>query len=288
MRTTTSSHPLARLRAIVGWTREECARVSGMTSANVQNVELGRSSLPEEAAARIQAATGCAGDSLLAKSSRPLAFSGKVYTREIFEQWTTHPVDGDELAAAILDYKFRVENLLNTASKTPAQFRHLCMRLNQCLQDLPEDIGVSRGDLEAKSRLTAKTTVKTLSFSRLITMLAKERGSITLDNSGNLRRILDSEQLDAFDKAIAEKDTTGWAKQKCQLILKYYQVLPFLHMKGGTAHATSYLSFKMEIDVTLPDQTSVSFTRTLTNLELLGFGGPNEKSFPMTFRWPEG
>jgi transcriptional regulator with XRE-family HTH domain len=278
MRTTTSSHPLARLRAIVGWTREECARVGGMTAANVQNVELGRTRLPEDAAGRIQAATGCKADSLLQREDVPLGMDGAAYSRRAYTEWTENPVGTVELESALKDYHFRISALLATARKSPAKFRQAATRIHQHLHALPAELGISQGDLTELARSLADTTIRSLTFAELKDALKNRATFMTSQIEPTDRADLisgyhwdpDNTSGEIFDltKALAGKNTRTWAKKSCQLATKVYQIYPHFTIQGTTVASTSYTTLRVEAAITLPDQSSLSFTFTFAQIPL--------------------
>jgi transcriptional regulator with XRE-family HTH domain len=65
---TPHKHPLHQLRDILEWSREDCAKQTGLKTATIQNIERGAAPLPEDAAFAIEAATSCNAMRLLESS----------------------------------------------------------------------------------------------------------------------------------------------------------------------------------------------------------------------------
>lgn len=244
----TSSHPLVRLRSIVGWTRQQAADASGMTPANVQNVELGRTALPGAAAARLQAAAGCLAGSLMDKGGIPLALNGRAYERKHFEQWTAAPVGDREFSAAMADYAFRVRLLLLASRGKPAAFRRACQTLNADLSGLPGKLGLNDADMVEAARGGCPAVVSRMKFPEVARALAG---------------------APAFEKATAGKPVSSWRKKECQVVVRKYRTFPAMDAVGS--FATSFNSFREEWDVTLPGGVSFSATAIHTDAELLGY-----------------
>lgn len=236
MRVTTSSHPLAKLRAITGWSREECAKVCGMTAANVQNVELGRTPLTREAAIRLQSATGCDANSLLSAKSTPLAPGGAKFTRRIYEQWNLVELDPLSTRLTIRRYQSMVEDLLRGASGEPGRFRRLCNLLSHALEQLPAEAGLSLETINASARARGKMSVRSAHFHRLQEVFGEDP---------------------RFVEAIRDKDISKWKNKACPVTLRDYSLYPSRDPHLGKLLSPTWI-LREEWDIVFPDGSSVN------------------------------
>ena len=153
---TTSSHPLAALRACCGFTRDALARIAGLTAATIQNLELNRAKLSENAAIRIEAATGCLASSLMDSQSRPVSLNGTPYTAKTYESYrraskaATDDTAADEAA-------FRVRTLLAASGD---HFLYVCRRLDHALNEIATEAGIPPQAISEVERRAA--TLQTL------------------------------------------------------------------------------------------------------------------------------
>lgn len=137
---TTSTHPLARLRKACGWTREDAARVAGISAASVQNIELGRAPISEDAALRIEAATGCMASSFMRDGGSPLGTNGAPYEERTFQSYlgacSAQEGQVDAVAAEILS---RIKTLLSCSGD---KFQFVRQRLNHALDQVMVEAGL--------------------------------------------------------------------------------------------------------------------------------------------------
>jgi len=169
---TTSSHPLARLRAICGWTREDAARIAGISAASIQNFELDRAPIPEDAALRIEAATGCKASSLMDKSGVPLLIDGRPYERKNYNNYldaSTAKPEGIDAAAA--DLEFRLRMLLASSGN---RFLYVARRLGGAFDAILQEANISLDYMESIERTTASISVTEMTVGALRSKLAGE------------------------------------------------------------------------------------------------------------------
>ena len=164
-RVTTSSHPLARLRATCGWTREDAAKIAGITAASVQNIEINRAPISEDAARRIEATTGCLAASLMAKQSVPLRLDGNPYERQTYQNYqAASTAEPDAVEAAAADLQFRIRTLLAASGN---KFLYVVRRFSDALDAVLNEAGISLEALESFERKSASVSVSEMTIAQL-------------------------------------------------------------------------------------------------------------------------
>jgi transcriptional regulator with XRE-family HTH domain len=154
-------HPLAQLRATLGWTREDCAKETGIPAATIQNIERATTPLTWEQARVIDAVTGCHGFDLGHKSDQwraafrlypakleeaaadpakaaeyaPTDLLGSPYSKEFYEKYCRQPVAIETREKAIEDLTMRIKLLLGPLAKEPRKFRRAYRHLAQVFDD---------------------------------------------------------------------------------------------------------------------------------------------------------
>ena len=165
-------HPLAQLRATLGWTREQCAKETGIPAPTIQNIERATTPLTWDQARIIDAATGCHGldlgyksdlwraafrydlaglqkattDHALAAPYTPTDLEGKPYTKVFYDTYCRVPLSPESREKAIEDLTMRVKLLLGPLSKEPRKFRRAYRHLAQLFDD--EKTAAELGDLD--------------------------------------------------------------------------------------------------------------------------------------------
>ena len=154
-------HPLAQLRATLGWTREQCAKETGIPAATIQNIERATTPLTWEQARVIDAVTGCSGldlgykseawralfkarhthlenaakDKEIAGEFAPRDLEGNFYSEEFYRKYCGEPLRDGVREKAIEDLGMRIELLLGPLTKEPRKFRRAYRHLAQLLDD---------------------------------------------------------------------------------------------------------------------------------------------------------
>jgi transcriptional regulator with XRE-family HTH domain len=154
-------HPLAQLRATLGWTREQCAKETGIPAPTIQNIERATTPLTWDQARIIDAVTGCHGldlgyksdlwraafrydlaglqkaatDPALAATYAPTDLEGQPYSREFYDKYCQMPLSVESREKAIKDLAMRVKLLLGPLAKEPRKFRRAYRHLAQLLND---------------------------------------------------------------------------------------------------------------------------------------------------------
>lgn len=209
---TTSSHPLARLRAICGWTREDAARVAGISAASIQNIELGRAPIPEDAALRVEAATACKASSLMDKHGAPLLIDGRPYERKTYNSYldasTAKP---EKIDAAAADLEFRLKMLLASSGN---RFLYVARRLGGAFDAILQEANISLDYLESIERKAASISVAEMTVAELRSKLA------------------DEPVLREWIKANPQPD-----KSKCKVVDESYQHWPTSDFGNGIIYA---------------------------------------------------
>jgi len=165
-------HPLAQLRATLGWTREQCARETGIPAPTIQNIERATASLTWEQARLIDAVTGCHGLDLshkaemwrmvfrmqpptLEKAARnpelaakyaPMDLDGHAYSKAFYDKYCLEPISPQTREKAVEDLNTRIKLLLGPLAKEPRKFRRAYRHLAQVFDD--EKNAAELGDLD--------------------------------------------------------------------------------------------------------------------------------------------
>jgi len=154
-------HPLAQLRTTLGWTREQCAKETGIPAATIQNIERATTPLTWAQARVIDAVTGCHGLNLHYKSElwrsvfdadrsilenaaadpkqaaeyTPTDLEGDPYSKEFYDKYCCQPVAPETREKAIEDLTMRIKLLLGPLAKEPRKFRRAYRHLAQVFDD---------------------------------------------------------------------------------------------------------------------------------------------------------
>lgn len=209
---TTSSHPLARLRAICGWTREDAARIAGISAASIQNIELDRVPIPEDAALRIEAATACKASSLMDKHGAPLLIDGRPYERKNYNNYlNASTATPEEIDAAAADLGFRLRMLLASSGN---RFLYVARRLGGAFDVILQEASISLNYVESVERRAASISVTEMTVAELRSKLTGEP---------NLREWL--------------KANPRPNKEKCKVVDESYQHWPTSEMGNGIVYA---------------------------------------------------
>jgi hypothetical protein len=165
-------HPLAQLRATLGWTREQCAKETGIPAPTIQNIERATTPLTWEQARIIDAVTGCHGYDLGHKSEQwrtmfrihpailgdaaadpvkaaeyaPMTLEGNPYSKEFFERYSQDLLAPGTRENAIEDLTMRIKLLLGPLAKEPRKFRRAYRHIAQVFDD--ELAAAKLGDLD--------------------------------------------------------------------------------------------------------------------------------------------
>jgi transcriptional regulator with XRE-family HTH domain len=187
-------HPLQQLREILGWSREQCAKETGLKASTIQNIERGAAPLPEEAAFAIEAATSCNAMELGLASEvwrrtrdenpdifkhagrvdsahemfAPKTLNGSRFTKDIYEGYKQAALEPQSVEKAIEDLSRRVRLLLGPLEQKPEKFRRLYRYLVQVMNKTRKEAGPDEAEMTnyAMRSGTAKLeecTVKELS-----------------------------------------------------------------------------------------------------------------------------
>ena len=165
-------HPLAQLRATLGWTREQFANETGIPAPTIQNIERATTPLTWDQARIIDAATGCHGLDLgykaemwrlafrmhpptLEKAARnpelaakyvPTDMEGNPYSKEFYAKYCREPISSETREKSVDDLTMRIKLLLGPLAKEPRKFRRAYRHLAQVFDD--EKAAAELGDLD--------------------------------------------------------------------------------------------------------------------------------------------
>ncbi len=186
-------HPLAQLRTTLGWTREDCAKETGIPAATIQNIERATTPLTWAQAREIDAVTGCHGFDLGHKSEQwrtafrlypakleeaaadpakaeeftPLDLKGNSYSKEFYEMYCREPVAIETREKAIEDLTMRIKLLLGPLAKEPRKFRRAYRHLAQVFDDERAAAALSDLDISNYATRFGKANRSTLTVAQL-------------------------------------------------------------------------------------------------------------------------
>ncbi len=168
-------HPLRQLREILDWSREVCARETGLKTATIQNIERGAAPLPDEAAFAIEAATGCNAIALMRSAAawrdrangepgvpdaalldrgefQPLLLDGEPYTAEFYREYKRAVLQPQAVEKAAEDLSRRIKLLLGPLERKPEKFRRLYRYLVQVLNRAKKESGPNDAEMTEFAR----------------------------------------------------------------------------------------------------------------------------------------
>jgi len=187
MRTTTvfelPKHPLHQLRDILGWSRETCAKETGLKAATIQNIERGAAPLMDDAAFAIEAATGCnairltrsadawrqraagqprvLGEALLDLTQfEPVLLDGTPYKKEFYQHYKRAALQPQAVDKATDDLSRRIKLLLGPLAGRPEKFRRLYRYLVQVLNRAKDESGPSDAEMMEFARRTGEVKLE--------------------------------------------------------------------------------------------------------------------------------
>lgn len=185
-------HPLQQLREILRWSREECAKETGLKASTIQNIERGAAPLPEEAAFAIEAATSCnalalmesseawrvrskggvaeeseAGSEMFAVRLAPQSLKGAPFTKGDYESYKSTPLEPESVEAAINDLCVRIDLLLGPLGLKPQRFRRMYRYLVQILNRERRESGPTDPEMAEYALNQGKAELKVMSIGQL-------------------------------------------------------------------------------------------------------------------------
>jgi transcriptional regulator with XRE-family HTH domain len=208
-------HPLQQLREILGWSREDCARETGLKASTIQNIERGAAPLPEEAAFAIEAATSSNAMELaesaevwrrmhqeqpeiFANAGRvdaahvmfaPKTLSGSPFTREGYDAYRKSALSPESVKNAIDDLSWRIDLLLGPLGSKPEKFRRMYRYLAQVLNRERRDSGPSEAEMAEYALQHGKSELKVMTIGELAQQpeIAQSPAWKKLQDSGKFR-----------------------------------------------------------------------------------------------------
>ena len=226
-------HPLAQLRATLGWTREQCAQETGIPAPTIQNIERGTAPLTWDQARVVDAVTGCHGldlgyksdlwrsvfrldpaqleqaaaDPVLAAEYAPTDLEGNPYTKSFHETYCREPLGPETRERAIKDLTMRIELLLGPLAKEPRKFRRAYRHLAQLLDNEKEVAELSDLDISEYAQRFGKATQK----QRTVAELDSTRG---LKDDAEWHAIKKSKKLKPDDVVqLIDEEQPHWPKR---------------------------------------------------------------------------
>lgn len=186
-------HPLEQLRKILGWSRDEFAKETGLKATTIQNIERGSAPLPDDAAFAIEAATSCnamelmesaevwrrmrdeqpevfamAGASEVAATKfLPKTLNGSPFTREGYERYKQAALEPESIARAIDDLSCRLDLLLGPLGSKPEKFRRMYRYLAQLLNKERRQSGPSDAEMAEYAQRHGKAELKEMTVGEL-------------------------------------------------------------------------------------------------------------------------
>lgn len=186
-------HPLQQLRELLGWSREQCAKETGLKASSIQNIERGAAPLPVEAAFSIEASTSCnamalaeraevwrrmkeedphffarAGRSEIAiKKFEPLNLQGTEFTAETYLHYKKAALPARNVDGAIEDLSRRIRFLLGPLAAKPEKFRRMYRYLAQVLNSEKTDHGPTDLEMSEYAMGMGKAELKEMTIGEL-------------------------------------------------------------------------------------------------------------------------
>jgi len=190
------AHPLQQLRELLGWSRERCAKETGLKASSIQNIERGAAPLPVEAAFSIEASTSCnamalaesaevwrrmkeeephifamAGRSEMAvKKFKPLNLQGAEFTAETYLHYKKAALPPDNVRGAIQDLSQRIQLLLGPMASKPEKFRRMYRYLAQVLNSEKTDHGPTDAEMSEYALGMGKAELKEMTIGELASL----------------------------------------------------------------------------------------------------------------------
>lgn len=190
---TPHKHPLHQLRDILGWSREDCAKQTGLKTATIQNIERGAAPLPEDAAFAIEAATSCNAMKLMESAEAwrkawqeknasflqsaelpeavefftPKTLSGSLFSKETYDSYRQSALSTDDVKKAIDDLTWRVDLLLGPLASQPEKFRRMYRYLAQLLNKERRESGPSDSDMAEYALQQGSSELKEMTIGEL-------------------------------------------------------------------------------------------------------------------------
>lgn len=168
-------HPLEKVRDILGLTRERLARMGGVKTATVQNIERGRAPMTAHLAQLIEANTSCSAVWLLQASHDfrkdpdladrvPIDLEGKPLTEERYERYLKEQISDEGAALCVADLSRRLAMLLGGLRDRPHAFRSAYRQIVYAFDEIRQSTGLSDEGIEATvmQSATARQYEKTL------------------------------------------------------------------------------------------------------------------------------
>ena len=172
-------------------TQEQFARRIGTTKAIIENVEMGRTNLSEELAARISAIIGVVPSSLYG-TQEPQSFTGEPLSARTREQWMTFGYS-DEDALDMIKLSVRLVGvLLHTSLRNPKNenltrpflFREVVMQINQFVFDAIGRHGLAEQAKDYVQEREARSRHETTTVGALRVILGRNDEWQTHDDAG--------------------------------------------------------------------------------------------------------
>ena len=186
-------HPLHQLRDILEWSREDCAKQTGLKTATIQNIERGAAPLPEDAAFAIEAATSCNAMKLMESAEAwrkawqeknasfltsadlseaveffaPKTLNGSLFTKETYESYRQSALSAEDAQQAIDDLWLRIDLLLGPLASKPEKFRRMYRYLAQLLNKERRESGPSDSDMAEYALQQGSSELKEMTIGEL-------------------------------------------------------------------------------------------------------------------------
>lgn len=139
---------------VLGLKERDAAVLFGVAYSKLNNITrtASRSSLDEELAFKIQAATGISAASLMQGDTMPVMLNGKPVNRESFQNWQELEISEDSKESQALELALKTRLLLNATSKKGSHHRRRTYHLLRLLlEEIRETAGISMTEIHAEA-----------------------------------------------------------------------------------------------------------------------------------------
>ncbi len=167
---------LRKVLQVLGLNERPAAELFGVPYSKLNNITrtASRSSLDQELALKIQAATGIAAASLMRGDKVPLMLNGKPVNRESFHAWQELEIEEESKESQALELALKARLLLNAAGSKGAHHRRRAYHLlRSLLEEMRKTSGISMAEIHAEA---GKLGVKRRPFSATREELDKKLG----------------------------------------------------------------------------------------------------------------
>lgn len=167
---------LRKVLQVLGLNERPAAELFGIPYSKLNNITRSesRSSLDEDLALRIQAATGTSKDSLMHGDAVPVMLNGKPLSKALFDSWRSLEMSQETMISQASELGFMTALLLEAAgSKGINHRRRMYHLMRELLGKLREEAGISMNEIHEQARKGAQLKTYTATRAELDEAIGK-------------------------------------------------------------------------------------------------------------------